>query len=59
MAPALSRELRVLSWTAFAGIAFGFLYSQTDASVLRSVGMSLAVAAAVFAVTFYRHCTTE
>lgn len=58
-APALPRELRALSWTAFAGIAFGFLYSQTDASVLRSVGMSLAVSALTFVAVFYRYYTRE
>ncbi|MFE0174732.1 hypothetical protein ACFWZ2_20650 [Streptomyces sp. NPDC059002] len=59
VAPALPRELRALSWTAFAGIAFGYLYSLTGASILRSVVMSLLVAAGVFAVTFYRYYTTE
>ncbi|MEU6824033.1 hypothetical protein ABZ921_25670 [Streptomyces atriruber] len=59
VAPALPRELRALSWTAFAGISFGFLYSLAGASVLRSVGMALVVAAGVFAVTFYRYYTTE
>lgn len=55
----LPRELRALSWTAFAGIAFGFLYSLTDATILRSVIMSLVVAAGVFTLTFYRYYTTE
>ncbi|MFH8608688.1 hypothetical protein ACH4D5_14540 [Streptomyces sp. NPDC018029] len=59
VAPALPRELRALSWTAFAGIAFGFLYSLGGASVLRSTVMALVVAAGVFAVTFYRYYTTE
>ncbi|ATL29193.1 hypothetical protein [Streptomyces formicae] len=59
VAHTLPREVRALSWTAFAGIAFGFLYSLTDASVLRSVIMSLLVAGAVFVVTFYRYYTTE
>ncbi|MEU7578492.1 hypothetical protein AB0B50_12885 [Streptomyces sp. NPDC041068] len=55
----LPRELRALSWTAFAGVSFGFLYSLTGATVLRSVGMSLVVAAGVFVATFYRYYTTE
>ncbi|MFF1380684.1 hypothetical protein [Streptomyces sp. NPDC058308] len=59
MAPALPREVRALSWMAFTGIAFGFLYSLTGASVLRSVVMALVVSAAVFAVIFYRYYTTE
>ncbi|WJV47370.1 hypothetical protein [Streptomyces flavofungini] len=59
VAPALPRELRATAWAAFAGVSFGFLYSLTDASVLRSVGMAGAVAASVFAVTFYRFYTRE
>jgi hypothetical protein len=59
VAPRLRRELHAALWTAFAGCAFGFLYSQTGATVLRSVFMSLAVAAGVFAATFYRYYTHE
>ena len=58
-APHLRRELHALLWTAFAGCAFGFLYSQTGATILRSVFMSLAVAAGVFMVAFYRYYTHE
>jgi len=59
MAPLMKRELHALMWMAFAGIAFGFIYSQTGASVLRSVIMSLAVAVSVYAVLFYRYYTHE
>ena len=59
VAPVLKRELHAVTWAAFAGIAFGFLYSQTGASVLRSTGNSMAVAAFVFAVLFYRYYTHE
>jgi hypothetical protein len=59
LAPHMKRELHALLWTAFAGIAFGFLYNQTGATVLRSTGMALVVAAAVFAVLFYRYYTHE
>ncbi|WP_432133644.1 MULTISPECIES: hypothetical protein [unclassified Streptomyces] len=59
VAPRLRRELHALLWTAFTGCAFGFLYSQSGASVLRSAVMSLAVAAAAFAVMFYRYYTHE
>jgi hypothetical protein len=59
LAPLMKRELHALLWTAFAGIAFGFLYSQTGASVLRSTFMALGVAAGVFAVAFYRYYTHE
>ncbi|MGW5866168.1 hypothetical protein ACWFRJ_28730 [Streptomyces sp. NPDC055239] len=50
IAPGLPRELRAAAWAGFAGIAFGYLYSLSDATVLRSTVMALAVAAGVFAV---------
>ncbi|MDX3521104.1 hypothetical protein [Streptomyces scabiei] len=60
VAPRLRRELHAALWAAFAGCAFGFLYSQASQhSVLRSVAMSLAVAAAFFVVNFYRYYTHE
>ncbi|MCX4763549.1 hypothetical protein OG562_21800 [Streptomyces sp. NBC_01275] len=59
LAPRMPRELHALLWTAFAGCAFGFVYSQTGASVLRSTIMSLAVAAVVFASLFFRYYTHE
>ncbi|SDK52456.1 hypothetical protein [Streptomyces indicus] len=59
LAPRLPREARAFAWGAFAGVAFGWLYSQTDASVLRSVGMSGLFAAAVACAAFYRFYTTE
>lgn len=60
IAPRLRRELHAALWAAFAGCAFGFLYSQASQhSVLRSAAMSLAVAAAFFAVNFYRYYTHE
>ncbi len=48
-----------LIWAAFAGCAFGFLYSETGASVLRSVGMGVAIGASTFGVLFYRYYTHE
>ncbi|NBE54977.1 hypothetical protein GUY60_26835 [Streptomyces sp. YC537] len=59
IAPRLTRELRALAWGSFAGIAFGFLYSLTDASVLRSIGNAAIIGGAVGAATFYRYYTTE
>ncbi|MET7652172.1 hypothetical protein [Streptomyces sp. NPDC005486] len=59
LASRVRRELHALLWAAFSGCAFGFLYSQTDAAVLRSAGMSLAIAAAVFATLFFRYYTHE
>jgi hypothetical protein len=58
-APLMKREVHALMWSAFAGCAFGFLYSQTGESVLRSTVIALAVAAGVFAATFYRYYTHE
>ncbi|WP_217177146.1 hypothetical protein [Streptomyces sp. AC495_CC817] len=60
VAPRLRREPHALLWAAFAGCAFGFLYSQAaQHTVVRSTLMSLGIAAAVFAVTFYRYYTHE
>lgn len=55
----LPRELRALAWGSFAGIMFGYLYSLTDASVLRSLGNAAIVGGLVAAATFYRYYTTE
>ncbi|WP_055492211.1 hypothetical protein [Streptomyces sp. TP-A0356] len=57
--PRLRRELHAVLWAAFAGIALGFLYSQTGESVLRAIGIALAVAVAVFVSAFYRYYTHE
>ncbi|MHC5902608.1 hypothetical protein ACVNF4_01625 [Streptomyces sp. S6] len=59
LAPRMKRESHALLWTAFAGCAFGFVYSQTGATIWRSVMMSLGVAAGVFVVQFYRYYTRE
>ncbi|MFI6941414.1 hypothetical protein ACIBI4_19235 [Streptomyces sp. NPDC050418] len=59
LAPRLPREMRAFAWGAFAGIAFGWLYSLTDASVLRSICMAGLFGAAVACAAFYRFYTTE
>jgi len=59
LAPRMIREVHALLWTAFVGCAFGFLYSQGDHSVGRSILMSLLIAAATFIVFFYRYYTRE
>ncbi|MGC5564915.1 hypothetical protein ACPYPG_19040 [Streptomyces sp. FR-108] len=59
LAPRLPRELRAATWAAFAGISFGFLYSLTDAGVVKTVCLSLVITAGVLAVVFYRYYTTE
>ncbi|MFG2498459.1 hypothetical protein ACGFSB_09640 [Streptomyces sp. NPDC048441] len=60
-APRLPRELRATAWASFAGITFGFMYSQgmPGPTVLRSTIMAVGVAAGVFAVMFYRYYTSE
>ncbi|MGW0992226.1 hypothetical protein ACWD5V_02720 [Streptomyces sp. NPDC002523] len=57
--PRLRREMHAVMWTVFSGCAFGFLYSQSGESIIRSIGMSLAVAAVTFLVFFYRYYTHE
>ncbi|GHH82225.1 hypothetical protein GCM10017771_05830 [Streptomyces capitiformicae] len=59
VAPRLRREQHALLWAAFAGCAFGFLYQQAGHTVVRSTIMALGIAAAVFAVAFYRYYTHE
>jgi hypothetical protein len=59
IAPRMTRELHALAWAAFAGCAFGFLYSQGAVTALRATGMGLVIAAAVFAIMFYRYYTRE
>ncbi|AYN43709.1 hypothetical protein D9753_17190 [Streptomyces dangxiongensis] len=59
LAPRMRREVHALSWAAFTGCAFGFLYSQSGVTVLGAALLSLVVAAATFAVLFYRYYTHE
>ncbi|MEU6771736.1 hypothetical protein [Streptomyces sp. NPDC046759] len=59
LAPRMSRELHALLWSAFAGVAFGFLYIQSPHSVWRTVLISLVIAGCTFAGFFYRYYTRE
>ncbi|NEB92964.1 hypothetical protein G3I21_14895 [Streptomyces bauhiniae] len=59
IAPRLRRELHALLWAVFIGASFGFLYNQAGASLVRSVGIPLIVAAMTFIVFFYRFYTRE
>ncbi|MEU6573261.1 hypothetical protein [Streptomyces sp. NPDC046805] len=59
LGPHMRREVHAVVWSAFAGIAFGFLFSQTGAAVLRCAGTALAVAVGFFLVLFYRYYTHE
>lgn len=45
---------RALSRAAFAGAAFGFLYSRAGENPRDTVGLSLAITAGVFLLLFYR-----
>ncbi|MFI6009483.1 hypothetical protein ACIBAG_11735 [Streptomyces sp. NPDC051243] len=53
------RELHAVLWAAFVGSALGFLYSQSDNTVLKSTAMGVAVGAVCFLVLFYRYYTHE
>ncbi|GGZ12813.1 hypothetical protein [Streptomyces poonensis] len=55
LAHRLKREPHALTWAVFAGLAFGFLYSQNGGTVVRASGLSLLVAVGVFAVAWYRY----
>lgn len=58
-APRLRREKHAVLWGAFTGAAIAFLVNQSNASVLQSTALGLAVAAGVFAFLFYRYYTHE
>ncbi|MFF7179993.1 hypothetical protein [Streptomyces sp. NPDC008121] len=55
----LPREPRAAAWAALAGIATGFLFSLSNASVLSAVVLSLFVAFGAFCVAFYTFYTHE
>ncbi|MFE6227101.1 MULTISPECIES: hypothetical protein [unclassified Streptomyces] len=56
---ALPREARAVAWGALAGIAVGFLFSLSRASVLSATVLGLAVAAGVGGAAFYLFYTHE
>ncbi|MEV0090268.1 hypothetical protein [Streptomyces sp. NPDC050738] len=55
----LPRELRAGAYGVLVGCALGFLYAQTGASILRSVGLGAALGAAAAAAMFYIFYTRE
>ncbi|OIJ69576.1 hypothetical protein [Streptomyces mangrovisoli] len=59
LTPSLPRETHAVVWFAFTGITFGFAYSQTGATVLRSVIMSIGIALLVGIPLFYWYYTHE
>ncbi|CAM5573693.1 Integral membrane protein OS=Streptomyces alboniger OX=132473 GN=CP975_18265 PE=4 SV=1 [Streptomyces alboniger] len=50
---------RALSWAVLAGVALGFLYSQSGRSVLACAVVGLVATAGVFAMTYYRYSTAR
>ncbi|MCN9242138.1 hypothetical protein NGF19_15295 [Streptomyces sp. RY43-2] len=55
----MRRGQHALLWAMFAGIALGFLFSQSGHSVYSTVGLGLVIAAAVFLLNYYRYYTHE
>jgi hypothetical protein len=55
----LMRELRALAYGVLVGGSIGFLYSQTQHSVLLSGGIGLAFGASTVIVTFYWFFASE
>ncbi|MFC9394036.1 MULTISPECIES: hypothetical protein [unclassified Streptomyces] len=55
----LPRELRGAAWGAYAGIAIGFLYSLSGASIYSSVLLGLIVGAIAGGSAFYLFYTHE
>ncbi|MFD7962027.1 hypothetical protein ACFV5J_14620 [Streptomyces zaomyceticus] len=56
---ALFREARAAAWAALTGIAVGFLYSLSGASILSSSGLGLAFGALNGAAAYYLFYTHE
>lgn len=56
---ALPRELHATSWGVLSGTAVGFLYSLSDASILSSSGLGLAVGAVTALGAYYTYYTHE
>ncbi|MFI0925899.1 hypothetical protein [Streptomyces sp. NPDC021012] len=56
---ALPREARAAAWGALSGIAIGFLYSVTGASIYSSVLLGLIVAAVAGGAAYYLFYTHE
>ncbi|WP_031483166.1 hypothetical protein [Streptomyces bicolor] len=59
LASRVRRELHAILWAAFIGSAFGFLYNQSDNTVLKSTAIGVTVGAVCFVVLFYRYYTHE
>jgi hypothetical protein len=57
LATRLTGVLHAVLWFVFTGVAFGFLYSQSGNSILRSVFASLGIGALVLAGLLYHYST--
>ncbi|MFF7330378.1 hypothetical protein ACIQU5_26660 [Streptomyces sp. NPDC090306] len=57
LAARLTGGLHAVLWFVFTGVAFGFVYSQSGNSILRSVFASLGIGALVFAGLLYHYST--
>lgn len=57
--PRLRREVHAAAYGAFAGIAFGYLYSLSGESIFKSTGLSLLIGGGVAVAAFYRYYTRE
>ncbi|KOG28298.1 MULTISPECIES: hypothetical protein [Streptomyces] len=56
---ALPRELHAAAWGSLSGIAVGFLFSLSDASILSSSGLGLAFGTVNAAGAYYMYYTHE
>lgn len=53
--PQMAREPHAAAYAVFAGIAFGYLYSLSGESVLKSSGLGLLVGAGIGVAAYYRY----
>ncbi|WP_369196772.1 hypothetical protein [Streptomyces djakartensis] len=59
VSPRLGRGAHALMWFVFAGCAAGFLVSQSNLSVLSSIGVGLFTGVGILLINFYRFYSRE
>lgn len=59
VSPRLPGEARAAAWGALSGAAFGYMYSLTGASVIRTVVIAILTGVGITATTFYHYHTSE
>ncbi|MGF3136781.1 hypothetical protein [Streptomyces diastaticus] len=59
MTRAIPQPVRAAVWGVFAGAVFGYLYSLSGASILRSIFLGLVLGLVVLVSVFYRYHTKE